>query len=110
MRISYLLRSRTRESVTKGITNLRESPPESFLNGAVDCHLRVSAASQKNRKLCQLCLVHDEIEIYESMIFHFVKDEIRSLKGPARQTLTTDENKKLEDAGVYLLEDQRKGT
>ncbi|TRY78378.1 hypothetical protein TCAL_01692 [Tigriopus californicus] len=100
----------TREGVTKGLTNLRESPPETFLNGAVDCHLRVSAASQKNRKLCQLCLVHDEIEVYESMIFHFVKDEIRSLKGPARQTLTTDENKKLEDAGVFLLDDQRKGT
>ena len=27
-----------------------------------------------------------------------------------RQTLTTDENKKLEEAGVFLHEDQRRGT
>jgi hypothetical protein len=30
--------------------------------------------------------------------------------GKARQTISTDEQKRLEDAGVYLHEDQRKGT
>eukprot|EP00095_Tigriopus_kingsejongensis_P004239 maker-scaffold711_size108467-snap-gene-0.24 protein:Tk04239 transcript:maker-scaffold711_size108467-snap-gene-0.24-mRNA-1 annotation:"e3 ubiquitin-protein ligase shprh" len=99
-----------RENVVKKVQVLKESPPETFLNGAVDCHLRMSATSQKNKKKCELCLVHEHIEAYEGILFHFVKDEIRHLKGSVRQAITETESKKLEEAGVFLLDDQRKGT
>ena len=79
------------------------------MNGAVDCHLRASTASQKHKKLCALCSVHQDIELYESLIFHFVKDEIKNLKGKVRETINVAENKKLEEAGVFLLDEQRKG-
>ena len=127
-----------RDRVCKEMKRLEDSPAERFLNGAVDCHLRASAANQKNRKTCDLCQVsriwnksrpfffegsasadificvqvHEDIELYEGMIFHFVKDDLKSLKSTkmnARETITTEENKKLEEKGVFLLQDQRKG-
>ena len=103
--------SSMRNRVCREIERLKSSPPEAFLNGAVDCHLRASAAAQKHRKLCQLCKVHQDIELYESLIFHFVKDEMKSIKSKAkRDTINVSENKKLEEAGVFLLDEQRKGT
>ena len=29
---------------------------------------------------CKLCRVHDDIEAYEGLIFHFVKSEIKAMK------------------------------
>ncbi len=101
-----------RENVCQKINALESSPPDSFVNAAVDCHLRVSAVNQqrKNKKVCRLCEVHDDIEVYESLIFHFVKDEIKAAKGSKiRAAITSEEEKKLEEKGVYLLQDQRKG-
>ena len=30
--------------------------------------------------LCKLCRVHEDIEAYEGLIFHFVKSEIKAMK------------------------------
>ncbi len=89
---------------------MKNSPPEAFLNKAVDCHLRMSSVAQKNKEKCELCIAHDDIELYEGIIFHFVKGEVKALKNKnVRDTLTTEENKKLEDAGVFLIDTQRQG-
>jgi hypothetical protein len=63
--------------VQKDMKELTESDPEIFLNAAVDCHLRVSTMAQKNKNKCRLCTVHDNIEIYENALFHFIKGEIK---------------------------------
>ncbi len=77
---------------------------------AVECHLRMSSVAQKNKDKCKLCCVHDNIEIYEGILFHFVKGEVKALKGKhVRETLTSDENKKLEEAGIYMMDEQRQG-
>ena len=59
------------------MAELAGSDPELFLNGAVDCHLRVSTLAQKSKTKCRLCTVHDNIEIYENALFHFIKGEIK---------------------------------
>jgi hypothetical protein len=89
------------------LERLQNAPPEAFLNKAVECHLRMSSSAQKVKSKCELCTAHDDIELYEGIIFHFVKGEIKAMKGKVRQTITTDENKKLEEAGVYLIDQQR---
>ena len=89
---------------------LAESNPEQFLNDAVDCHFRISTLSRKNKNKCRLCEVHDNIEIYENTLFHFVKGEIKGGKGPNRASVTAEERKKLEDAGVFMFDEQRRGT
>ena len=99
-----------RDIVMKDMKELAESNPEQFLNAAVECHLRLSTASRKNKKKCRLCAVHDNIEIYENTLFHFVKGEIKGGKGPNRASVTAEERKTLEDAGVFMFDDQRRGT
>ena len=99
-----------REVVMNDMKELAESNPEQFLNDAVDCHLRISTASRKNKNKCRLCEVHDNIEIYENTLFHFVKGEIKGSKGPNRASVTAEERKKLEDAGVFMYDEQRRGT
>ena len=100
-----------RDSVSKDLKRLEGSPPERFLNKAVDCHLRMSSVVQKDKEKCELCIIHDNIEIYEGIIFYFVKGEISKIGGKnVRETLTESENKKLEDAGVVLIDQLRKGT
>ena len=99
-----------REIVMAEIKELEESNPEEYLNAAVECHLRVSTASRKNKKKCKLCEVHDNIEIYENTLFHFVKGEIKGGKGPNRASVTAEERKTLEDAGVFMYDEQRRGT
>ena len=96
--------------MNKDLKKLQSSPPEAFLNKAVDCHLRMSSVAQKNKEKCKLCSVHDNIEIYEQLIFHFVRGEVKAMKNKhVRETLTTDENKKLEEAGVYMHDEQQRG-
>ncbi len=51
-----------RETVCTGMKELETSPPESFLNGAVDCHLRQIERGGGGNK-CKLCLVHENIEV-----------------------------------------------
>ncbi|CAB4054913.1 SHPRH [Lepeophtheirus salmonis] len=97
-----------RKQVLKGMKLLKDSPLESFVNNAVDCHLRTSALSRKNKKKCELCSIHDDIEVYEKSIFHFVKGDLKT-KQLNRSGLSSEDNKKLEEAGVYLLENQRIG-
>lgn len=92
-----------RNLVCKDLQKLQVSPPEQFLDKAVECHLRMSSVAQKNKSKCELCTVHDNIEVYEGIIFHFVKGEIKAMKGHVRETLNAEENKKLEEAGVYLM-------
>merc|ERR1719273_2223416 len=100
-----------RNVMNKDLKKLQSSPPEAFLNKAVDCHLRMSSVAQKNKEKCKLCSVHDNIEIYEQLIFHFVRGEVKAMKNKhVRETLTTDENKKLEEAGVYMHDEQERGT
>ena len=53
--------------------------------------------------------VHDEIELYENQIFHFVKSELKELKGQGRASITDKDAKALEEKGVYLHGEQRKG-
>ena len=92
------------------ISTLGSTHPEAFLNKAVDCHLRMSSVVQKDKDKCELCTVHDNIEIYEGMLFYFVKGEISALEGKnVRSSLTEAENKKLEDAGVVLMDELRRG-
>lgn len=99
-----------RDRVCGEIKLLEDSPPETFLNAAVDCHLRMSSNQKKSKKSCKLCQVHEDIEVYEGMIFHFVREAKKALgKGKARETITTDDAMKLEEKGVFLLQEQRKG-
>ena len=99
-----------RNRVCKDLVKLGSSHPEAFLNKAVDCHLRMSSVVQKDKEKCELCTVHDNIEIYEGMLFYFVKGEISALEGKnVRSSLTEAENKKLEDAGVVLMDELRRG-
>ena len=102
--------NKNRDVVTKEMKYLSETNPEQFLNKAIDCHLRVSTSSQKHKNKCQLCEVHDKIEIYENTLFHFVKGEIKGSKGPNRASVTSDERKELEKAGVFLYDEQKRGT
>ena len=105
---------KSRDSVSKQLKNLSESPPEHFVNGAVDCHLRISNVNKNKGKgtsfKCTLCEVHDLIEVYESQLFHFVRGEVKTFAGNVRQTLTAEEKDNLEKAGVLLHEEQRRGT
>ena len=65
---------------------------------------------QKEKEKCVLCTVHENIEIYEGILFHFVKGEKLLMEGKnTRETLTEAENKKLEDAGVVLIDELRRG-
>ena len=65
---------------------------------------------QKEKEKCVLCTVHENIEIYEGILFHFVKGEKQLMEGKnIRETLTEAENKKLEDAGVVLIDELRRG-
>jgi hypothetical protein len=90
---------------------LETSPPERFINDAVDCHLRVTpGGGAKNRRLCKLCQVHEDIEHYEGMIFHFVKSDLKEIKGAGRSAITAKDTAELEDKGVFLMKEQRKGT
>ena len=66
---------RARDGVCKDLRRLEDSPPEAFLNEAVVCHLRKDKGAP-----CKLCRVHDDIEAYEGLIFHFVKSEIKAMK------------------------------
>ena len=68
-----------RDKVCSELRRLQTSPAESFLNGAVDCHLRQSSIANKHKSKCDLCTVHDLIETFESEIFHFVRGDIKSL-------------------------------
>ena len=70
---------------------------------------RVSAAAKKNKESCKLCQVHEDIELYESMIFHFVKSDLKELKGPQRATIADKDRKELEEKGVFLHDEQRRG-
>ena len=101
--------NKNRESVTKQMMRLSESNPENFLNKAIDCHLRVSTVAAKYKKKCELCQVHDQIEVYENTLFHFVKGEIKGNKAN-RASVTEDERKELEKAGVFLHDEQKRGT
>ena len=60
---------KSRDSIASQLVRLRSASPETFLNGAVDCHLRFSNVNKNKGKegafKCQLCEVHDLIEIYE---------------------------------------------
>lgn len=61
----------------KDMKELESADPEIFLNGAVDCHLRASTLAHKTKNKCRLCTVHDNIEVYENVLFHFIKGEIK---------------------------------
>jgi hypothetical protein len=63
---------------------LQTAEPETFLNGAVDCHLRASSLAAKHKDKCRLCAVHDNIELYENALFHFIKGEIKGRSSYAR--------------------------
>ena len=49
-------------------------------------------------------------EFCQFILFRFVKGEIKGGKGPNRASLTGEERKQLEQSGVILLEEQRRGT
>ena len=101
---------KNREAVTRQMRFLSETNPENFLNKAIDCHLRVSSVSTKYKNKCKLCEVHDMIEVYENILFHFVKGEIKGNKRHIRDTLGEEERKNLEAAGVFLHDEQKRGT
>ena len=85
----------------------------------------MSTVAQKYKKKCPLCEVHDLIEVYENTLFHFVKGEIKvsryksqswllSFGAPGnkinRASVTEDERKELEKAGVFLHDEQKRGS
>jgi len=100
---------KNRETVTKQMRFLSETNPDNFLNKAIDCHLRVSSVATKYKKKCKLCEVHDQIEVYENILFHFVKGEIKGNKAN-RASVTEEERKTLEKSGVFLHDEQKRGT
>ena len=69
----------------------------------------MSTVAQKYKKKCPLCDVHDLIEVYENTLFHFVKGEIKGNK-INRASVTEDERKELEKAGVFLHDEQKRGS
>ena len=70
----------------------------------------MSSMVQKEKEKCVLCTVHENIEIYEGILFHFVKDEKLLMQGKhIRSALNEAENKKLEDAGVVMMDELRRG-
>ena len=71
--------------------------------------MRQSSLANKHKKKCDLCTVHDDIEAFESELFHFVRGDIKSLTQNIRKSLTTEEDDKLKKAGVFLHNEQRKG-
>ncbi|QQP35179.1 SNF2 histone linker PHD RING helicase_ E3 ubiquitin protein ligase, partial [Caligus rogercresseyi] len=98
---------KAREGVLKGIQMLRDSPLESYVSASVDCHLRMSNR-RKNKSLCPLCSIHEDIEAYEKSIFHFVKGDLKSKK-LKRSSLSLQQSERLEEAGVFLMDNQRVG-
>ena len=46
--------------------------------------LRISSLGKKNKSACKLCEVRDSIDLYENILFRFVKGEIKGGKGPNR--------------------------
>ena len=46
--------------------------------------LRISSLGKKNKSVCKLCEVRDSIDLYENILFRFVKGEIKGGKGPNR--------------------------
>lgn len=82
--------------------------------------------AQKYKKKCKLCEVHDLIEVYENTLFHFVKGEIKGCNHNHkkvrlvrliflgnkinRASVTEEERKELEKAGVFLHDEQKRGS
>ena len=98
-----------RDNVHAELKRLETSPAESFLNGAVDCHLRQSSLANKHKTKCELCRVSDDINAFELELFHFVRKDIKTLTQNVRKTISAEEDEKLKKAGVYLHNEQRKG-
>ncbi len=107
-----------RDRVCSEMKELETSAPESFLNAAVDCHLRQieqggggGMDSAKKSGECRLCEVHGSIELYENLIFKFVKGEKSQLElKHVREAVGTKDRAQLEEKGVILHERLRRGT
>ncbi len=92
-----------REEVVKKMRRLELTPTEDLSGKAADCHLRPMEGRRKNTKeKCPLCLVHNVIEDYESLLF--AMDE-RNNAG-AEEEEVMDEG----DPEGAVLEQLRRGT
>ena len=98
-----------RETVCTGMKELESSPAETFLNAAVDCHLRqIERGGGANK--CKLCTVHEDIEVYENLIFKFVKAERTQLElKHARSAIGMKDKVELEEKGVFMVDTLSRG-
>ncbi|PSN49431.1 hypothetical protein C0J52_06590 [Blattella germanica] len=62
----------------KAVTELRQlevTARQDLVNEAVDCHLRISNANNKNKKKCKLCICETHLKNYESLVFAVSKKQ-----------------------------------
>ncbi len=67
---------KTRDLVCEGMTELETSAPETFVNAAVDCHLRQIERGGAGKKACKLCEVHENIEVTSRVGVGLVEQEL----------------------------------
>ena len=88
-----------RNDMIKGIKNLLKEDPKSFLDGAIDCHLR---PTEKDPPQCILCATHEFFNDYEETLFSM--KEIKHLRTTGVSLVTQDVKDK-----AQVLENTRKG-
>ncbi|XP_069684447.1 E3 ubiquitin-protein ligase SHPRH isoform X2 [Periplaneta americana] len=66
---------KTRKKAVQDLRQLEKTPRQDLVNGAVDCHLRLSNANNKNKKMCRLCICECLLKNYESLVFAVSKKQ-----------------------------------
>lgn len=88
-----------RELVIKRMRELEVASVEHLSQEAADCHLRPLETRRKKDR-CQLCMVHDQIEDYESVLFRMAN----------RKNSQEEEWDEVEEDTPAVLETLRRGT
>ncbi|XP_021928095.1 E3 ubiquitin-protein ligase SHPRH isoform X2 [Zootermopsis nevadensis] len=66
---------KVRRKAVQDLQQLERTPRQDMVNGAVDCHLRLSNANNRNKKKCQLCICETHLKSYESLVFAVSKKQ-----------------------------------
>lgn len=97
-----------RGKVVQQMRRLELSPPDELSTKAADCHLRPGATGRANKTArCPLCLVHDELEDFESLLF--AMDDRKGAEDEEEDSAAEDPSAQ-PDEGPAVLETLRRGT
>lgn len=66
---------KARKKAVQDLRQLETTSRQDLVNGAVDCHLRLSNANNKNKKKCRLCIYETHLKNYESLVFAVSKKQ-----------------------------------